>query len=187
MSTTYTPETNARADATTFVPRYARTTRAKKPVRTWMILAPLGALVFAGAAVTMMMNTRPASVAEAPTAATSPAVAAPQADPAPAAMTQAPMPAPVAAATAAPVAAQAQPTQAAPTARAPAPVERAAARDRRAAPKAPADEPVVSTGPQPYAATTSAPQIATGRLNAAPAQAPATTPPAPMISVQPLN
>lgn len=187
MSTTYTTETNARADAAAFVPRYARTTKAKKPVRTWMILAPLGALVFAGAAVTMMMNTRPAGVAEAPVAATSPTVAAPQADPAPAAMTQAPTPATVAAATAAPASAQAQPTQAAPTPRAPASVESAAAPDRRAAPRVPAPEPVVSTGPQPYAAATSAPQIATGRLNAAPAQAPATTPPAPMISVQPLN
>ena len=54
MSMTYPTREPAPAintDDAVFVPRYARTARSsKKPVKTWMILAPLGALVVIGGA-----------------------------------------------------------------------------------------------------------------------------------------
>lgn len=57
MSMTYAnANTEARAEDTTFVPRYARTTKSKKSVKTWMILAPIGAVVLLGSGVAMMMG-----------------------------------------------------------------------------------------------------------------------------------
>ena len=50
MTVTYTDRAirNTSVEADNFVPRYARARRAKKGVRTWMILAPIGALVLIG-------------------------------------------------------------------------------------------------------------------------------------------
>ena len=59
MSMTYTNPAYPRAETpdyarsettgdVAFVPRYARTARSRKPVRTWMILAPIGAVVLLG-------------------------------------------------------------------------------------------------------------------------------------------
>ena len=61
MSMTYAnAETEARAhsrsEPAAFVPRYARPTRSKKAVKTWMILAPIGAVVLLGSAAAMMMR-----------------------------------------------------------------------------------------------------------------------------------
>jgi Meckel syndrome type 1 protein len=59
MSMTYTtPETRAAAaDDSVFVPRYARSSKARnKPVKTWMILAPIGAVVVIGGAAALMMG-----------------------------------------------------------------------------------------------------------------------------------
>ena len=57
MSMTYAnANTEARTEDTTFVPRYARTTKSKKSVKTWMILAPIGAVVLLGSGVAMMMG-----------------------------------------------------------------------------------------------------------------------------------
>ncbi|RYG11403.1 MAG: hypothetical protein EON96_15295, partial [Caulobacteraceae bacterium] len=88
MSMTYAnAETEARTEDTAFVPRYARNTKAKKSVKTWMILAPIGAVVLLGSGVAMVMGggeqTAPAPVAEA---------AAPAMQTAPAAMTAAETP-----------------------------------------------------------------------------------------------
>jgi hypothetical protein len=70
MSVTYTDQIRpaaARVDSEAYVPVYARSSARKsnKPVKTWMILAPLGALVVAGAAATMLMQPA-APVAEEP-------------------------------------------------------------------------------------------------------------------------
>ena len=61
MSMTYAnAETEARAhsrsEPAAFVPRYARPTKSKKAVKTWMILAPIGAVVLLGSAAAMMMR-----------------------------------------------------------------------------------------------------------------------------------
>ena len=65
MSMTYAnANTEARADDTTFVPRYARTTKSKKSVKTWMILAPIGAVVLLGSGVAMMMGGEQAAPAQ---------------------------------------------------------------------------------------------------------------------------
>ena len=70
MSMTYPTREPASAIDTqdaVFVPRYARTARSsKKPVKTWMILAPLGAVVVIGGAAAMMMGGEQTSIAPAP-------------------------------------------------------------------------------------------------------------------------
>ena len=70
MSMTYPTRQPAPAIDTqdaVFVPRYARTARSsRKPVKTWMILAPLGAVVVIGGAAAMMMGGEQTSIAPAP-------------------------------------------------------------------------------------------------------------------------
>ena len=57
MTVTYTDtDRNAPMTADAFVPRYARARRARKGVRTWMILAPIGARVFVGGGAVMMVG-----------------------------------------------------------------------------------------------------------------------------------
>ena len=158
-----------------FVPSYARSRKASgsKPVKTWMILAPLGALVVLGGGAMMLMDDGataptiepPASVAApASTPMTPQAVAAP-------AMTTVAAPASVEVAPAAPVAAGRQ-TASAPVARRAAPVE-------RAAPAARVEAPAEPTGPRSYQASES------GALEAV--TPPVASPPQPAIVVQPLN
>ncbi|HEY1225630.1 MAG TPA: hypothetical protein VGE54_10405 [Brevundimonas sp.] len=172
---TYTYSDDLKPHSTTattepvFTPVYARKTGGKKAVKTWMILAPVGALALAAGAVTMLMN---------------PKEAAPFAEPA----------APTSSlSTAAPVSTPAAPAEAAPLVIENATVEPAAApvvrtqrqtapapAARRAAPAQaiPAAEPTPApTGPQPY----------TGNLNTAPATPTTTTPttPPPVVVIQP--
>lgn len=174
----------ATADDTVFVPRYARRSRAKKPVKTWMILAPIGAVVVLGGAAALLMDggdrptlgeAQPAE-APAPVAAPSPVASAPAleaAQPAPAASTPVEQPAPP------PAAVQRRAASVTPARRAvtPAPATRATEPAATAEP----------TGPRAYSASSSAaasPSITTQSLNAGPA---ATTPAAPIIVTQPLN
>lgn len=187
MSMTYAnANTEARAEDTTFVPRYARTTKSKKSVKTWMILAPIGAVVLLGSGVAMMMGGEQAAPAQ-PAETALPAMQTP-----PAAMTAAQAPVTPAPAEVAPTPA-ATPTPAA----APAPVARRAEPvARRAAPAverpaaAHVETPATPSGPQPYTAP-AASTASSSRLNTAPAAStPApvvTTPAAPAITVQPLN
>ena len=61
MSVTYTDQVRpaaARVDSDAYVPVYARSDArtSNKPVKTWMILAPLGVLVVGGAAAAMLMQ-----------------------------------------------------------------------------------------------------------------------------------
>ena len=171
MSVTYTdsPMSNASSAQDAFVPRYARAKRAKKGVRTWMILAPIGAVVLVGGGAAMMMSggeTQP--LAEpAPTPAVQPLASVPaplDSSTAPAALTAnaiepAAAPAPVVR-EAIPTPALAPVTQrrAIPT---PAPAETAVA--------TPSEAVVEPTGPRPYtaeagAATAPAPAIQTAPL-----------------------
>lgn len=177
MSVTYTDSTmrNTSVQDEVFVPRYssAKRTSRKGGVRTWMILAPIGAVVLIGAGVAMTMGGGTPSqplVEPAPTSMMQPLAA----EPAP--LESAVAPAPL---TAAPVAA----TPAATPSReaAPAPVtRRAAPAERRAAPPAPAVEPetIQPTGPQPY----------TPELNSGAPQGSSTpSPRAPAIQTAPLT
>jgi len=79
MSVTYTdqvrpatPRPGARVDSEAYVPVYARSgaRSSNKPVKTWMILAPLGVLVLGGAAAAMLMQpgetTEPVAIEAAP-------------------------------------------------------------------------------------------------------------------------
>ena len=45
MSMTYADANTETRTEDAFVPRYARPTKSKKSVKTWMILAPIGAVV----------------------------------------------------------------------------------------------------------------------------------------------
>lgn len=188
MSVTYTDNTlNNTTETADFVPAYARGTRRKKPVRTWMILAPIGALALIGGGAAMMLQggetsaplAEPAQVMAEPLAVQPLTPAAPLEsstlpDNASASIAP-PTPAPVVTERRAAPATVVQRRQAAP-------VERSA----EPAPVAPRVEtPPAPTGPQPYTATQS--------LNAAPsapttAPAPSTpAPAAPSITVSPLN
>lgn len=193
MSMTYPtrdPAPTLSADDAVFVPRYARTSRsAKKPVKTWMILAPLGALVVVGGAAAMMMGGEQPGIASAPaeqsavaTAPVSPQAAstsmtAVETSLAPSAPVETASGEP---ASAAPIARRAEtPARPAPAVERPAPAARA---------QAPAEEAqmVEPTGPRPYSTVTPA-------LNSQPVTAPtaratsSATPPPPAISVQPLD
>lgn len=166
-------------DDDVFVPRYARA-RKKTGVRTWMILAPIGALALAAGAVVVLSasptETQPlvepepalAPLTATPTA-VDPAAVVPPATPVAAAPVEAP-PAP-------PPAVQRRVT--------PAPAARSAAIAPRAAAPRPAPAAAVAaepTGPRPYAAATS------GTATAAPtvtASAPAATTPPPVVIVEP--
>lgn len=180
MSVTYTDNTLNNTDQTAdFVPAYARTKRAKKGPKTWMILAPIGALALIGGGAVMMLQggepstplAEPAPVVAEPLAVQSLSPAAPLEsstlpDNASASIAP-PTPAPVVTERRADTAPVVQRRQAAPAARRaePTPVTPRA----EAAPE--------PTGPQPYVASTPAPAVAT--------PAPAT--PAPAITVSPLN
>lgn len=178
MTVTYTDDlkpSDLRSDREepAFTPVYARSkSRRNKPFKTWMILAPVGALVLGGSALAMMMA--PASEsrigqAEAATETVTTPLSAPLASiPEPMAMTPEPVAAP------APVPAmRAEP--------APAPVRRSAPAVRASTPApaaARAETPAEPTGPRPYTSEATP--------DAAPT-APAITPAAPSISVQPLG
>ena len=161
----------------TFVPSYARGSRKKKSVKTWMILAPIGALALLGGGAALMMTGEPANdtLVEEPATLSAP-VQAPMSAPVesstmpstasidPASVTpMAPAPVVREAAPTPPPAIRArnvQPSRAVRPVEAPAPVAREAA-------------PVQPSGPTPYVAPST-----TGS---------AATPPAPSISVAPLD
>ncbi len=163
-----------------FVPRYAqRRHKSNKPVKTWMIIAPIGVLAVIGTAAALMMGggeqPAPATPSEAPSALAQPMQTAP------AALETATTPA-----------AQPAPVQATPLAEPASTPRRAEPAPRRAAPAAAAAErpvarvetPAEPTGPQPYSAP------ATPALNTAPAASAPTSvqiQPPPTVSVQPLN
>ena len=169
-----------------FVPRYAQTRRKKKPVRTWMIVAPIGALAVIGTAAALM--TGGGETAPSPSATVRTDQAAP---------------AGLGAASAQPAAAvsvlPAEPLQAKPVQAAPAPARAPAARAgtgqataRRAAP-ATAESPVVRVetqaepaGPRPYVASPAAPTANATRAEPA-IQTPAAPVQVPAVAVQPLD
>lgn len=177
MSISYTNEPDTiRADDRPFVPAYARTAARKRgKVRTWMILAPIGAVVLGGAAVAMLMGGENTTPLVEPETASAPLIA--------------PL-TPVAPPVAAPVA----PIEAAPVAVAPAPAPVAAPVARRAAPAArpatrvapPVAEPAPATaalnaepaGPRPY-------QPSTPTVVVTPTTPAAPTPTAAPIVIQP--
>lgn len=176
MTVTYTDDlkhTETRPDRAeqVFTPVYARSkSRRTKPFKTWMILAPVGAVVLSGSAIAMMMappsTGRLAEAEPAGEAMTMPLSAPLATIPEPVAMT--------------PAAVEAPAPAAAPVARAePAPAMRRSASPPAArpvaAPQAVSAEPM---GPRPFSSETSA---------TAEAAAPAITPAAPNISVQPLD
>ncbi len=187
MSVTYTDQVRpaaARVDSDAYVPVYARSgaRKSNKPVKTWMILAPLGVLVVGGAAAAMLMQpaepVAPTTLDAAPVAAIAPEVS-------PLTAPTVPMetPAGLTAATPIPPAAAASVERRAipASARASAPLARAA---RVApAPVEPAVEPpIVSPGPQPYLSV--APQIPAATASA-PAPATPAAPPAPIVITPP--
>lgn len=159
MTVTYTDDT-IRNDVThdeVFVPRYARTGRARRKggVRAWMILAPVGALALIGGGAAVMMSGETGEgslVGEEPVA---PIV----------------QPAPLESSTASTALATGLPSNATITEVAPAPaplvreappapppaIQRRQPAERRAAPAEPAPvvepAPTEPTGPQPYTAT----------------------------------
>jgi cell division protein FtsN len=188
MSVTYTTDRNppygdhpeAVAEEP-FIPRYARTAKTggarRGKIKTWMILAPVGALVLGGVAAVMLMDGGEETAAPlAEPAATAPVLPAiPASEAAVAPLTSASTPAPV---------------EAAPVAAPP------AARETPARPAAPARR--VETPAPASRIETPAPAV-TPRLNTAPAASPTTTlnttpatptpaqPPAPAIVVEPLS
>ena len=176
-----------------FVPVYARRGKARSArgkIRTWMILAPVGAIALGGIGAAMMMNGgEPASAPLAEPARTGPVLSATPIEPATAPLTAASTPEPVIAP--APVVREAAPARRA----AATPVRREAVRAPTPAPASPRVTTPAPTGPQSYTPAPSAPSTAS--LNtASPAPAPvisapaATTPaptPPPVIVVEPVG
>lgn len=172
-----------------FVPRYAQTRRKKKPVRTWMIVAPIGALAVIGTAAALM--TGGGETAPSPSA----TVRTDQAAPAGLGAASAQPAAAVSVLQAEPV--QATPVQATPVQAAPAraPAARAGtgqATAPRAAPTT-AESPVVRVetqaepaGPRPYVASPAAPTANATRAEPA-IQTPAVPVQIPAVAVQPLD
>ncbi|MFN7129921.1 MAG: hypothetical protein ACK4OJ_12740 [Brevundimonas sp.] len=166
-----------RATDEVFVPRYAqRRHKSNKPVKTWMIIAPIGALAAIGTAAALMMGgeqAAPAAPAESVSTLASPMQTAPTAL-APAA-TPLVEPTPVEAPVQATPVAEPTPRRAEPAPRRAAPaVERPAAR---------VETPTEPNGPQPYSAA-STPVLNTAPEASAPSvqiQSP------PTVSVQPVN
>ena len=163
MSVTYTDQVRpaaarpaARIDGEAYVPVYARSgaRKSNKPVKTWMILAPLGVLVVGGAAAAVLMQPAEPAVEEAaPFAPLAAQLAASETAPlntpsipmeTPADLTTA---TPIPPAAAAPVERRATPTSADP---APAQARAARVAPRAAAPAPVVEAPVAPTGPQPY-------------------------------------
>ncbi|WEK58249.1 MAG: hypothetical protein P0Y52_01560 [Candidatus Brevundimonas phytovorans] len=194
MSVTYTDPVRPaaarpaeRVDSEAYVPVYARNSArtSNKPVKTWMILAPLGVLMVGGAAAAMLMS---------PAETTLPEAAAPLAPPtvtpavtselSPLTAATVPMETPTDLATAplppsdlAPAAPRAAPAPVARTSAArTAPARTSLARTAPAAPSTPAAEAPVPAGPQPYLSV--APQAGpTTMTPAAPTTTPAASPP----------
>lgn len=178
MTVVYSEPTTITPSATedVFVPSYARGSRKRKPVKTWMILAPIGALaLLGGGAALMMSGDKPtAPLIEEPSTMSAP-LSAPVSAPLesstlesltlpPNAVIENPVvtrsaPAPVVRETAPPPPPAVRARRAQPTASTPAPAVREQA-------------PAVSAGPTTY---TPAPSSGS------------TTPPAPSIPVAPLN
>ena len=194
MSVTYTDQVSPAAagvDQEAYVPVYARrgARKSNKPVKTWMILAPLGVLVLGGAAAAMLMQ--PAEPAALATVEVAPSAVTPEVSPLTAATIPMQTPAELTTATPIPPAAASLVDRRAIPAPAPAPAPaRASAPLARAervapAPVEPAVEPVapiVSPGPQPYLAV--APQIPAATPSA-PAPATPAAPPAPIVITPP--
>lgn len=170
MTVTYS-ETNDASPLSTevaFVPSYARGSRKKKSVKTWMILAPLGALALVGGGAALMMADGPTTqpLVEEPVA----AVATPlPASAAPVESSTLPSNVSIEATPVQPLAAPA-PAAVAPGVRTrqPTPVAR-----ERTVPIVREQAPAEPTGVRPYAPAATA--------------APAATPPAPAIAVAPLS
>lgn len=188
MSVTYTDNTlNNTNDTTDFVPAYARGTRRKKPVRTWMILAPIGALALIGGGAAMMLQggESPTPLAEPAPVAAQPLAVQPLTPAAPlesstlpdnaSASIAPPTPAPVVSERRADPAPVVQRRQSAPVERRAEPVQAAPSVET-------APEPI---GPQPYTATQSLNAAPTAPTTAPAAPAPATR--APAIQTAPLN
>lgn len=189
MSLTYPEPPATVAAEAEYVPAYARKPVRHKKVRSWMILAPIGAVVLIGAGATLLMNpgapAAPLEEPEIPSVAMTPTPPvlpdAPVMETAPAALpadsVAAPAGAPVARVTPTPTAtAPTAPVRATPAAK-----RRVDASDRarstaEVVPAAP--EP---TGPRPYTA-----DPAVSGLNTAQGGV-QTPPPAPAISTRPLT
>lgn len=188
MSFTYTekpvtPLATAEAD---FVPAYARRPARQKKFRTWMVLAPIGALALIGGAAAIIVG--PDATDAAPLVEPAPAMA-------PVLDRTAPLPTtmsspPVAASTPAPVAVTAAPARVAREAtpvRQTAPARRAAPVVRAAPASSRVETPVVPAGVRPYSPATSSMNAAPTTSANTPAATPAPAPAAPAITVQPLN
>jgi hypothetical protein len=187
MSVTYTDQVRpaaarpaARIDGEAYVPVYARSgaRKSNKPVKTWMILAPLGVLAVGGAAAAMLMQ--PAAPAEeaAPFAPLAAQLAASETAPLP--LPSMPMETPAELTTAAPI----PPSAAAPVERRAAPAAPARAAARAAAAPEAVEAPVVPTGPQPYlsvAPQTVAPQPTAPMIEAPAAPVSSSAAPAPIV------
>lgn len=187
MSVTYTDQVRpaaarpaARVDSEAYVPVYARSgaRKSNKPVKTWMILAPLGVLAVGGAAAAMLMQ--PAAPAEeaAPFAPLAARLAASETAPLP--LPSMPMETPAELTTAAPI----PPSAAAPVERRAAPAAPARAAARAAAAPEAVEAPVVPTGPQPYlsvAPQTVAPQPTAPMIEAPAAPVSSSAAPAPIV------
>ena len=184
MSVTYTDQVRpaaarpaARVDGEAYVPVYARSgaRKSNKPVKTWMILAPLGVLLVGGAAAAMLMQPAEPAVEEAaPFAPLAAQLAASETAPLNAASIPMETPADLTTATPIPPAAAAPvERRATPTSADPAPAQARAARvaPRAAAPAPVVEAPVAPTGPQPYLSV--APQTIAPQAVAPMTQAPA--------------
>lgn len=177
MSVTYSEDRSDALEGRVHVPAYARgRTKRRKGLRTWMILAPIGAVILGGAAAVMIWGggeeTAPLAETGVETATTAPMLAptglaaqpavTPAADP----VAQAAAPE-ISTATAMTELAAASPP-AAPV------VQRRASSARAPSAERAIEPPVEPTGPRPYLSDAGgAPQAA--------------TPPAPAITVQPLG
>lgn len=163
MSVTYTDQVRpaaarpaARVDGEAYVPVYACSgaRKSNKPVKTWMILAPLGVLLVGGAAAAILMQPAEPAVEEAaPFAPLAAQLAASEIAPLNAASIPMETPADLTTATPIPPAAAAPvERRATPTSADPAPAQARAARvaPRAAAPAPVVEAPVAPTGPQPY-------------------------------------
>ena len=174
MSVTYTDQIRpaaANVDSEAYVPVYARSgaRKSNKPVKTWMILAPLGALVVAGAAATMLMQPA-APVAEEPVPFAPLAAQLAASEVAPLNAPSIPMETPAELTTAVPI----PPPAVSPVERRAAPATRAPAQVQ-AARAAPAPAAVEATGPQPYLSVAPQTVAPVSPVPAAPATS-ATTP-----------
>lgn len=177
MTVTYTDDTlrNEPMTEEVFVPRYARTgkSRSKGGIRTWMILAPVGALALIGGGAAVMMSgetgSEPLVAPAAPVPLVQPTVPL-ESSTAPAALSTGDLPGGVTltGTAPAPVVREAPPAP-------PAAIQRRQPVERRAAPIEPApvgeQAPAELPGPRPYAAS----------------PAPASATPAPSIVPAPLN